>query len=98
MPNVHPAPGTYRLTPDERFHRPPYDVVVTPTTCSYVGFGTPAVWNEDTVDFRWASESGWRFVWRCFGGRYVHIAINPAPWPDESPLVILDEGTCEAVP
>jgi hypothetical protein len=92
-----PANGTYRLTPDEKYHRPAYDVAVSEGGCGYAGWGSLCPWNQQFVEFRRTTESGWQFGWVCFGARYLHFAIDPAPLQGASPFVFLDEGTCEAL-
>ena len=96
---MKPANGTYRLTPAERHHLRPYDVVVSPTGCAYVDWGAECPWVDVPIgQFRRVTESGWQFGWTCGeNGTYSHWAIDPAPMPGTSPITIIDSGTCEAV-
>ena len=94
---MQPAPGSYRLTPDEKYHRGPYDLLVGAASCEYLAWGIPCPWNPTFQEFRRVAESGWQYGWVCFGGHYTHFAIDPAPLPGAPVITILDTGTCEEV-
>lgn len=97
MSRMNPTPGLYRLTPEERYHRGPYEVRVDGAGCREPSWGDPCPWSAGWQEFRRVTESGWAFGWACFGSTYAHFALNPSPFPGDSPIVILDTGSCEQV-
>lgn len=92
---TQPAHGVYRLTPADKYNRPPYEVVVDDNGCGYVAWGLPCPWDSATQQFIRTDRVGWKFGWICFGdGTYIKFAIDPHPYNSPA-LIALDAGTCE---
>ena len=96
MPNIHPGPGGFKMTPDPQYDRPPYWMDVFENDLVFRDFDFhDYYWDSVEQDFRFTTSDGLRtFGYTCTGSStYTHWSMDPAH--PLMPPVMLETGTCE---